>query len=151
MNLFELVTKIREFFQSENQFGIRINNSLRAIQKIDNEEIVHLREFIYLSNLNFLTPFFIPKLGKVKLSHWTKEYPLEKCAVGSKLISKNFFIMYENLDDIENQTTSFHRIDVELEYNTLTESEFLINSFFRHKGKYIFAPYSQFVVKNIRK
>lgn len=52
--------------------------------------------------------------------------------------------------DMESHLT-FHKIEVVMEYNALTETDREINSFFKYKNKYIFAPYSEFIVKSVTK
>ena len=57
--------------------------------------------------------------------------------------------MYEDRQDVLQEKLSDYKIEVELNYNTLMNSENTIKPFFIHKDKYIFSPYTQFQIAKI--
>ena len=46
-------------------------------------------------NLNYIGYYNMPKVGKLKLVHWTKENILYQCLPEGIVIFKNFLVMYE--------------------------------------------------------
>lgn len=52
-------------------------------------------------NMNFMTVYRDPFVGKVKLYHYMKSQLIEKCQVGSSIFNKNYCIFYESDDQKE--------------------------------------------------
>ena len=77
MSLHAMANRARLFFGEEKELGLKINESLRKLESIEEKELKHLREVIYLLNLNFISYYEMQKIGTVKLVHWTKEAILE--------------------------------------------------------------------------
>lgn len=149
MEIGKLLIKVKEFFESENELGLNINSTLTKIDSLNKNDVSCLREFLFLAKLNFISIYRTPRVGQVKLHHWTAQPLIEKCEVGSLLLTKNFYIFYE--DSSLSDTLSTYKIVTEINYDTLTEPDLNINSFFKYKDKYVFSPYSHFVVKSISK
>ena len=95
MSLHAMSIRARRFFGDQKELGLKINESLRKLESIDEKELKHLREILYLMNLNFISYYEMQKIGSVKLVHWTKEALLEQCLPEGIAIFKNFLVMYE--------------------------------------------------------
>ena len=113
-------------------------------------DIPYLKEFMNLISLNFISFFKIPLIGKIKLKRWTSHSLIEKCQVGSYLFSKQFLIMYEDAPRTENEKLSDYKIEINLNYDLMKEKDLSIKPFFVHKDKFIFSPFSQFVMEKIQ-
>lgn len=91
----------------------------------------------------------MPKIRKVHLFHWFSNPLIQKCEVGSFLICKKFFVMYESSLKTSQDELSPYKIELEIDYDTIKDDNLAIKPFFVHKNKYIFSPYSQFQLLKI--
>ena len=98
-------------------------------------------------NLNFISYFGMPKIGTIRLVHWTKETLMVNCSPGGVVIFKNFLVMYEEgtIDPISDCI----KLTFELDYNTLTDSNLPITPYFFFEGRYVIAPYTQFRISSM--
>jgi hypothetical protein len=71
--------------------------------------------------------------------------------VGSYLLNKNYYVFYEKTEETIKDNLSKYRIEFELESNTMGESDPTIGSYFRYSDKFIFSPFSQFLISKIDK
>lgn len=137
------------FFSSQNELGVKINKSLINVEALTKEEIVCLKEYMLLVNLNFLSVYRDSYAGRVKLRHYLNSKMIEKCNVGSTIFNKNYSIFYCE-DDLlaAKETTEDHitsyRVELDLDINPICEKNPEINSYFRFDRKFVFSPYSQF-------
>ena len=91
----ELLLKTKDFFESNHEFGLILNDSLINLGKMNNKDISHMREFMILASLNFVSFFKIPSIGTVKLKRWASHELFSKCQIGSYLLCKQFLVMYD--------------------------------------------------------
>lgn len=146
-----MMSRIMQFFTSQNEMGFKINKNLINVESLSKEEIVCLKEYMLYVNMNFLTVYRDPFVGKVKLYHYINSQLIEKCQVGSSIFNKNYCIFYESEDERDGceQSIAPYRIELELEIDTMNQNDPIFNSYFRYNDKFIFCPYSQFEIKAI--
>ena len=89
----------------------------------------------------------MPKIGTIRLVHYTKENFMEYCLSDGIIIFKNFLVMFEegSIDPITDCT----KLTLEIEYSTITDSILPITPYFSFEGRYVFAPYTQFKIKSL--
>lgn len=75
--------------------GVKINKSLIDVEKLSKEMIEALRWYLLYVNLNFLTVYKDPFVGRVRLYHYMEDELIEKCKPGSYLLNKSYCIFYE--------------------------------------------------------
>jgi hypothetical protein len=140
----DMSTRAQRFFGEEKEMGLKINESLRRLESVDDKELRHLREVIYLLSLNFISYYHMQRIGRVKLVHWTKESLLEQCLPEGLAIYKNFLVMYE--EGTTDPIPGCLKLELELDYNSLTDAHIPIVPYFCSEGRYVFAPYTQFKI-----
>ena len=67
-----MIGRIMQFFSSQNEMGFKINKSLINIESLSKEEILCLKEYMLYVNMNFMTVYRDPFVGKIKLYHYMK-------------------------------------------------------------------------------
>lgn len=98
-------------------------------------------------NMNFISFYEMPKITSAKLVHWTRETQLDQCKVDSIIIAKNFFVMYE--EGTVEPIPGCLKIEINFEYNTITDSNPYYNAFFCFNERYVFSPYTHFKLLSV--